>query len=981
MMHVSVFQVDVNTVYDRIQAMREALPVVWWKAVCYHYVRRTRQVTRYRNGDAFTTTQVYYERINSHTARSAFNFSHCGIKDISKNLVNLETYPATKIKFSKGFSFATVEAENEFEDQRAQFFHEHERRDDYMETREGLDLLNVNFKEYMIAFADPNNLPWYVSHIVFWIASILLLSWPLRVCIEYKTAYVHYHVHKLFGCNYLDPSYCPGTMSRVSTMGSSELEMNIRNNYTLVPSYSEALLMEHCYTQQQQTPQQSQDPNGNLTPSSIVNGFIPNAGGMTHYGTLPNGVAVAVSNGSVPNGNLHLANGHAGPLGNGHIPNGAAPNSLILPNGTAGLANGHIPNGGMPVILNLRTGELGEDDYLEYNSQRRRPPPGKDPLGACVSDSEEYLRDHEQPSQSSRRPRILSITTLGSTPESPEGHVNVVLEYESSPVMQSDRLGQINYSIVGENSEEQGPTSSHTGGGLSSRQSLVSQSFSIEGDLPLSATQPQQSTPVVKQQEEEGEGEGEGVSRSQVSKARRSLPTSLSLSTLPSESAAATMEGDYKPRRKRSSSAAPPPTSLPRPSSASAILSIRHQQSPQDPVRRCPAPPTSPESSLQSVTSTSSSQVSLSRHLASSSTRTSSVDLPLVHAASSPSSASAASSRRTSLAYRRRSGSFQTTSSSAGTSPVGTPPAAASGAGGVTGGGVTPTSQGSPRRAPSVQSCSSTTLSCHSSSSHTPSCQSNSSSSQVPSFHSNHSTSSYVPSCSSSPSTSNHAPSPHTSPRHVVRSCSSPCKVQSPHTSPRHVPKAQSPPCPGPSPHTSPHHAPSSIHSSPRHTPSSSSQSSLSHVFSPHCSPRHAPYGHTSSRRSSPHHTPSPHSSPRRVLSSQSSTSSIQSPSPHTSPRHAPYRHVPVNQTSAHSSPSPHASPSRRLIYQTTPPPEVPPPAYEEALTMRVVQESPVHRPSTVTTLTTVDLSDTELSETTRTTTRRYTLRCMETSL
>ena len=52
------YKVDVNTVYERVSAMREALPVVWWRAVCYHYVRRTRQVTRYRNGDAFTTTQV-----------------------------------------------------------------------------------------------------------------------------------------------------------------------------------------------------------------------------------------------------------------------------------------------------------------------------------------------------------------------------------------------------------------------------------------------------------------------------------------------------------------------------------------------------------------------------------------------------------------------------------------------------------------------------------------------------------------------------------------------------------------------------------------------------------------------------------------------------------------------------------------------------------------------------------------------------------
>ena len=236
-------KLDVSTAYDHIRALQEALPIVWWKALCYHYVRRTRQVTRYRNGDAFTTTQVYYERVNSHTASSAFNFTHCGIKDVSKQLVNLEKYPATKIRISKGFSFAVLDAEQEYEEQRSQFFQEHERLDDYMETREGLDLMNTSFKEYMIAFADAAHLPWYVSQSVFWLASFLLLSWPLRVLIEYKTAYVHYHVHKLFGTNLLDTGPI-SHMTRDNTIASMELEMNIRNNNSIVPSYSEALLMD-----------------------------------------------------------------------------------------------------------------------------------------------------------------------------------------------------------------------------------------------------------------------------------------------------------------------------------------------------------------------------------------------------------------------------------------------------------------------------------------------------------------------------------------------------------------------------------------------------------------------------------------------------------------------------------------------------------------------------------------------------------------
>ncbi|XP_074661015.1 transmembrane protein 151B-like isoform X2 [Tubulanus polymorphus] len=294
-------KVDISSIYERVQFLREAIPIVWWKAICYHYVRRTRQVTRYRNGDAFTTTQVYYERVNSHTAGCAFNFTRCGYKDISKTLRGLEDFPATKIRFTKGFSFATVDAESEFEDQRAQFFQDHERRDDYMETREGMDLLNINFKEYLIAFADPNNLPWYISHPVFWVASIFMMSWPIRVLIEYKTAYLHFHAHKLFGTNYLDPGYIPGQMSRVSTMCSTDLEMNIRNNFTMVPSYSEVLLMD-CASGQMTR----EDSNGNITPIT-PNGIMMNTF-ITTANAVPNGF---ISNGHIPY-NANIPNGASG---------------------------------------------------------------------------------------------------------------------------------------------------------------------------------------------------------------------------------------------------------------------------------------------------------------------------------------------------------------------------------------------------------------------------------------------------------------------------------------------------------------------------------------------------------------------------------------------------------------------------------------------------------------------------------------------
>ncbi|XP_047028705.1 transmembrane protein 151B-like isoform X3 [Helicoverpa zea] len=283
-------RVDVAAVSARVHAMRNATPRVWWKAICYHYVRRKRQVTRYRNGDAYTTTQVYYERVNTHSASTSFAHACCGQKDASRNLVLDSKTPITKVRFSKGFAFANIEAASEFEDQRSRFFAEHERFDDFMEMREGLDLIGVSsFKEYMVAYShlyyrDADRCPWYSSQLLFWTLSCLLLSWPLRILIECNTAYVHYTITKIFGTNYeLDPSrqldidthlsdtlppvtsnnyawaladeqsavLCsaprpPRTLplSHASTVDSLELFAAIRGNCALVPSYSEAMRID-----------------------------------------------------------------------------------------------------------------------------------------------------------------------------------------------------------------------------------------------------------------------------------------------------------------------------------------------------------------------------------------------------------------------------------------------------------------------------------------------------------------------------------------------------------------------------------------------------------------------------------------------------------------------------------------------------------------------------------------------------------------
>lgn len=97
--------------------------------------------------------------------------------------------------FNIGFAFANERSAAEFDEQRSTFFRLNERYDHYLEIREGLDLVGVNFQEYMIAVGDRQYSPWYNNQTIFWLFSIAMLSWPIRILLEYNTANVNYQVN------------------------------------------------------------------------------------------------------------------------------------------------------------------------------------------------------------------------------------------------------------------------------------------------------------------------------------------------------------------------------------------------------------------------------------------------------------------------------------------------------------------------------------------------------------------------------------------------------------------------------------------------------------------------------------------------------------------------------------------------------------------------------------------------------------------
>jgi len=97
-------------------------------------------------------------------ASAVYDFRSAGVRDVSRRLVDLEKRPCTRVRFTKRFSFASVDAETDYDRQRSTFLSSHECRDDYMEMREGVDFdANFEFRDRLVVFADPSRLPVFSS--------------------------------------------------------------------------------------------------------------------------------------------------------------------------------------------------------------------------------------------------------------------------------------------------------------------------------------------------------------------------------------------------------------------------------------------------------------------------------------------------------------------------------------------------------------------------------------------------------------------------------------------------------------------------------------------------------------------------------------------------------------------------------------------------------------------------------------------------
>jgi len=291
--------VDTRAAYDLVTSLRNALPVIRWTAVSYHYIRSA--VASVSVTSPLRQHKYYKQRVVTHRATSLFHCAPDELVDRSLALVDLESFPVTWLRITCQFSFGSASARREFARQRDAFCAEQRTRDQHVDFRQTLSLLGalsgggggghiVPPWSREMAVCNPDVRPWYSSVAVYWLASLLTLSWPLRVVLQWRTATLDYTVYKVFDCRRhadvtasrdhrdnddvisvtsLENSSNSASSSSVNSDSiSSDSVGLVDTDCALAPSYSQAILMDtrtlddrkplHHHHQPQQQQQQCQ---------------------------------------------------------------------------------------------------------------------------------------------------------------------------------------------------------------------------------------------------------------------------------------------------------------------------------------------------------------------------------------------------------------------------------------------------------------------------------------------------------------------------------------------------------------------------------------------------------------------------------------------------------------------------------------------------------------------------------------------------
>lgn len=183
-----------DTAWGYIQKMHEVPPEIVMIVECYHYETRTR-VVYYTdaNGNSQSRIETYTEIVTTFVDQDEFSFGSW--VDVSKREMPPLGYASlTRVKIDPCILFGDQETADDYTSQVSEMIERNRHRDvftDYSAKRQIPGL-----KKRFTTYVDLSVRPWWIRSLYFWIATLLMMSWPYRWFFRAKTSKTYYILKK-----------------------------------------------------------------------------------------------------------------------------------------------------------------------------------------------------------------------------------------------------------------------------------------------------------------------------------------------------------------------------------------------------------------------------------------------------------------------------------------------------------------------------------------------------------------------------------------------------------------------------------------------------------------------------------------------------------------------------------------------------------------------------------------------------------------
>ena len=183
-----------QTAWSYIQEMHEVPPQIVMIVECYHYETRVR-VVYYTdsNGNTQSRTETYTEKVTTFIDQDEFSFGSW--VDVSKReMPPIGHSSLTRLKIDPCILFGDQETADDYASQVAAMIERNRHRDvhtDYSAKRQIPGL-----KKRISTYVDLNVRPWWIRTGYFWLATLLMMTWPYRWLFRAKTGKTYYILKK-----------------------------------------------------------------------------------------------------------------------------------------------------------------------------------------------------------------------------------------------------------------------------------------------------------------------------------------------------------------------------------------------------------------------------------------------------------------------------------------------------------------------------------------------------------------------------------------------------------------------------------------------------------------------------------------------------------------------------------------------------------------------------------------------------------------